>query len=199
MEIILFPFKVAKHICFEIAAWQKLLVRAWPDGHVGHQLRWYYWKQKAKLKGKGTIGRMADITYPSKTIIGSNFICSEYTVINALNSLGIYIGNNVLLGPRVYVRGANHSFDSLDIPINQQGHHEESIQYLNQNYSIVIEDDVWIGANAIILPGVKIGKGSVIGAGSVVTRNIPESSIAAGSPAKVIKNREGSYNNEDIL
>lgn len=198
MGIILFPFKVAKHIYFEIAAWQKFLVRAWPDGHLGHQLRWFYWKRKAKLRGRGKVGRMADITFPRQTKIGSNFICSEYSIVNAYDSHGIYIGNNVLLGPRVYIRGANHNFDNLNIPINQQGHYAERISYHSQNYSIVIEDDVWVGANTIILPGVKIGKGSVIGAGSVVTKDIPEFSIAVGSPAKVIKKREGNHS-EDIL
>jgi Acetyltransferase (isoleucine patch superfamily) len=55
---------------------------------------------------------------------------------------------------------------------------------------IVIEDDVWIGANATILPGVKVGRGSVIGAGSVVNKDIPEYSLAVGVPAKVIRNRK---------
>jgi maltose O-acetyltransferase len=54
---------------------------------------------------------------------------------------------------------------------------------------IVIEDDVWVGANSTILPGVKVGRGSVIGAGSVVNRDIPEYSFAAGVPAKVIRRR----------
>lgn len=190
MEIILFPLKVAKHICLELAAWQKLLVRAWPDGHLGHHLRWSYWKRKAQLTGKGNMGRMADITYPKQTIIGNNFVCNEYSIINAHDSAGIFIGNNVLLGPRVYIRSANHQFDRSDVPINQQGHQAKNISYQNQIYSIVIEDDVWIGANTIILPGVKIGKGAVIGAGSVVTKDIPAAAIAVGSPAKVIKHRE---------
>jgi acetyltransferase-like isoleucine patch superfamily enzyme len=54
---------------------------------------------------------------------------------------------------------------------------------------VIIEDDVWIGANATILPGVRVGKGSVIGAGSVVTNDIPEYSIAVGIPARVISKR----------
>ncbi|HOA81763.1 MAG TPA: DapH/DapD/GlmU-related protein, partial [Defluviitaleaceae bacterium] len=60
---------------------------------------------------------------------------------------------------------------------------------------IVIEDDAWIGAGAIILPGVRIGRGAVIGAGAVVTRDIPEYSIAVGVPAKPTKDIS-SYNNE---
>ena len=55
---------------------------------------------------------------------------------------------------------------------------------------IKIEDDVWIGSNVIILPNINIGKGSIIGAGSVVTKNIPEYSVAVGVPARVIKNRK---------
>jgi acetyltransferase-like isoleucine patch superfamily enzyme len=55
---------------------------------------------------------------------------------------------------------------------------------------VVIEDDVWLGYNVIVLPGVTIGKGSVIGAGSVVSKDIPPYSIAIGNPARVIKKRE---------
>ena len=60
---------------------------------------------------------------------------------------------------------------------------------------IVIEDDVWIGSNSVILSGVKIGRGAVIGAGSIVTKNVPKYAIVAGNPAKVIKMR---FNDEEI-
>lgn len=60
----------------------------------------------------------------------------------------------------------------------------------DRKYGIIIEDDVWIGCNSVILPGVKIGTGAIIGAGSVVTKNIPANAIVCGNPAKILKYRE---------
>lgn len=189
MKMILFPGKVAKHLKLELSAWIKLAVRAWPDSPLGHKIRWRYWGKLVNLQGDGSVGRMADIVDPALTAIGRNFICSDYTVVNASDSPGIYIGNQVMLGPRVYIRAANHNIESTEIPINEQGHRYGNIHYQTKNYSIVIEDDVWVGANSIILPGVKIGKGSVIGAGSVVTKEIPPYSVAVGTPARVVRTR----------
>lgn len=91
------------------------------------------------------------------------------------------IGDNVMMGPDVLIIDNNHRFSDTKIPMIEQG-----------NYSpkdITIEDDVWIGGRVIILPGVKIGKGSIIGAGSVVTKNIDPYSIVGGNPAKIISSR----------
>lgn len=184
--------KTFKLIKMEISAWVKLIIRAMPDSPIGYKLRQFYWRKKANLLGTGHILRMADIVATELTTIGENFICSESVIINASDSLGIYIGNNVLLGPRVYMRAANHKFDNLNQPINTQGHKFATIDYKEKKYSIVIEDDVWIGANAIILSGVKIGKGAIVGAGSVVTKNVPSASIVAGSPARVMKMRDNN-------
>ena len=87
-----------------------------------------------------------------------------------------------MMGPYVKMYVQNHNFSRTDIPMNQQGN--------SPARPIVIGDDVWIGANVIILPGVSIGKGCVIGAGSVVTKSVPEYSVVAGNPAKIIKNRK---------
>lgn len=93
----------------------------------------------------------------------------------------VKIGNHVMMGPEVIIYTQNHRFDRIDITMDEQGFSDEK--------AVIIEDDVWIGARVIILPGVTIGKGSVIGAGSVVTKTIPEYSIAVGNPAVVKKNR----------
>lgn len=95
---------------------------------------------------------------------------------------GITIGNNVMMGPCVKMFVKNHNFSRIDIPMNSQG--ESPVM------PIVIGDDVWIGANVIILPGVSIGNGCVIGAGSVVTKSVPEYSVVGGNPAKIIRNRK---------
>lgn len=93
----------------------------------------------------------------------------------------VIIGCHVMMGPEVLIYTQNHSFSRIDIPMDKQGFAEEE--------QVIIEDDVWIGARVIILPGVKIGRGSVIGAGSVVSKSIPEYSVVVGNPAKVVKKR----------
>jgi acetyltransferase-like isoleucine patch superfamily enzyme len=92
----------------------------------------------------------------------------------------ISIGRNVLIGPHTVIVSANHRFDRLDIPIIQQG---------LKCAPIAIDDDCWIGASSVVLAGVKIGQGSIVGAGSVVTKNVAPYSIVAGNPAKLIRER----------
>ena len=86
------------------------------------------------------------------------------------------MGNNVLMAPGVTIISANHDMTEFDKHVKAE--------------PITIGDNVWIGANAIILPGVKIGSNTVIGAGSVVTKDIPNNSIAAGVPCKVIRKNQ---------
>jgi acetyltransferase-like isoleucine patch superfamily enzyme len=87
----------------------------------------------------------------------------------------IVIGNNVVISPNVKFYGAAQEYRQKSMPDTAD--------------DIIIEDDCWICANSIILQGVTIGKGSVIGAGSVVTKNIPPYSVAVGNPARIIKER----------
>ncbi|MGB0713801.1 MAG: acyltransferase [Gammaproteobacteria bacterium] len=94
---------------------------------------------------------------------------------------GIDIGNGVLIAAHTSINTVSHNADRADQPMSQQG--------IN-TAPVVIEDDVWIGLNASILQGVRIGTGSIIGAGSVVTRDIPPYSIAVGTPARVLKSRK---------
>ena len=94
---------------------------------------------------------------------------------------GAKIGNNVMIAPNVAILNSTHKFDRFDIPMNEQG--------IEEVKNPVIENDVWIGRNVIILPGIKIGNGSIIAAGAVVTKDVKESSIMGGVPAKVIKKR----------
>ena len=92
----------------------------------------------------------------------------------------IIIEDNVMMGPGVHLYVNNHRFDDLDIPIIDQGH--------NVSQEIVLKKGCWVGANVIILPGVTIGENTVIGAGSVVTKSIPQKVVAVGIPARVISN-----------
>ncbi len=92
----------------------------------------------------------------------------------------ITIGNFVRIVPQVMMIAGNHVFADPDKPIHGQGVHRAPI---------VIEDDVWLAGKVMVTAGVRIGKGCVVGAGSVVTRDLPPYSIAAGVPARVIKSR----------
>jgi galactoside O-acetyltransferase len=116
----------------------------------------------------------------STIVIGDNVALNFNVMINADCGGTIIIGNDVRIGPYTVMRAANHRFDAMDLPIYKQGH---------DSGQIIVEDDVWLGAHVTLLPNIKIGKSSIIGAGSVVTSDIPPFSIAAGIPAKVIKRR----------
>ncbi|MDR2918223.1 MAG: acyltransferase [Tannerella sp.] len=111
---------------------------------------------------------MGDIHIGNRSRIGLG-----NTIIGPVN-----IGNNVNLAQNVVVSGLNHNYSDVNRTIKAQG--------VNTSL-IVIRDDVWIGANSVVLAGVTIGKHVVVGAGSVVTRDIPDYSIALGNPARVIK------------
>ncbi len=87
-----------------------------------------------------------------------------------------------MMGPDVVILTQNHKFDRLDIPMLDQGFKDEQ--------PVTICDDVWIGARVIILPGVTVGKGAIIAAGAVVTKDVPEYAIVGGNPARVIKMRK---------
>lgn len=92
----------------------------------------------------------------------------------------VHIGSNVLMGPDVKIYSRNHKFDAIDVPIRNQG---------KSYHETYIGDDVWIGANVIILAGVKVGSHSVIAAGAVVAHDVEEFSVIGGVPARILKKR----------
>lgn len=102
--------------------------------------------------------------------------------INAEIPSNTIIGNNVMMGPDCIIYAANHNFNDLSIPMNIQGHSKAK--------RTIIGDDVWIGGRVIILPGKRIGDGVIIGAGSVVTKDLENYGIYAGNPIKLIKYRD---------
>ena len=120
---------------------------------------------------------------------GDDVQINDYVHIAAISN--VYIGNHVLIASKVFISDHNHGeyginvyHDSPDIP---------PIMRPLRARPVIIEDNVWIGETVSILPGVRIGQGSVIGAQSVVTKDIPPNSIAVGVPARVIK----KYNDEN--
>ncbi len=111
--------------------------------------------------------------------IGANSNLGDYNYVGGAG--GVTIGENVLIGQYVSFHPQNHVFDDPEVPIKHQGTTEEGI---------VIEDDVWIGARVTILDGVRVGRGAVIAAGSVITRDVPPYAVVGGVPAKVLKWRK---------
>lgn len=118
----------------------------------------------------------------SQISIGKRVVIRPGSMLHGETSMlkqSILIEDDVLIGSGVHIYVENHKFDSKNKSIMDQGHY--------QSLQVVLKKGSWIGANAIILPGVTIGINSVIGAGSIVTKSIPDYCIAVGNPAKVIK------------
>ncbi len=111
--------------------------------------------------------------------MGDNSSIGPYSYIGC--SGYIEIGNNVMISPRVSIYSENHNFAGIHIPMIDQGVTRSFVR---------IEDDCWIAANAIILAGVTVGRGAVVAAGSVVTKDVPPYSVVAGNPATVVKTRK---------
>ena len=107
-------------------------------------------------------------------------IIGDYTRVGLHNTIigPVKIGSHVNLAQGITVTALNHNFLESDKRIDEQG---------VSTTPVTIEDDVWIGANAVILPGVSIGTHSVVAAGAIVTKDVPPHSLVAGVPAKVIK------------
>lgn len=107
-------------------------------------------------------------------------IIGDHTRIGLHNTIigPVTIGCHVNLAQGITVTALNHNFEASDKRIDEQG---------VSTTPVTIEDDIWIGANAVILPGVTIGNHSVVAAGAVVTKNVPPHSLVAGVPAKIIK------------
>jgi galactoside O-acetyltransferase len=184
----------------ELQEWfEELFIRNLP-GKIGIVIRSFYWRKHIKAAGRLKILQGCTILEPHNLKIGQGFSMMQRCSLCAVNGGKIYIGDNVsmnnnvyidasqggeivigdnvLFGPNITLRASNHRSDKKNIPIIQQGHLPGKI---------FIKNDVWIGTNAVILSGVTIGQGSVIGAGAVVTKDVPENVLVGGVPAKIIK------------
>ena len=116
--------------------------------------------------------------YPKKIFIGNNVSINRncgFYASHAVKDAKIVIGDNVVFGPEVALFSAGHDYRYLDLP--------------DTAGSIIIEKNVWIGGRSIILPGVTIGEGAVVAAGSVVSKDVAPYKIVGGNPARVIKDR----------
>lgn len=140
--------------------------------------RWAKWVRF--IFAKGIIKRCGkNVNIQNRARFGHNLIVGDHSGIgeNCRVSSGTIIGNNVMMAP--------------DVIICTQSH-----KYLKETYDgfvkkpVIIEDNVWIGYRVIILPGVRVGKNAIIGAGAVVTKDVPPYAVIGGNPARVLKMRE---------
>ncbi len=131
----------------------------------------------------GQIGQNSIIEPPFYCSYGRNIYIGDYVFLNVgctiLDCNEVRIGRHVMLGPNVQIYTAAHDLKA-----------ETRIQGWEAASPITIEDNVWIGGGAILLPGVRIGRNAVVGAGAVVTRSVPANTVAVGNPARVIREIE---------
>ncbi|MRH41227.1 antibiotic acetyltransferase [Aquibacillus halophilus] len=136
----------------------------------------------ARCYGEISLGRFVSITGPG-------------TILNSLEE-GIQIGSFSSIGQNVCIVDFNHRIDRISSSFfNNKIFGQDVLNDIQTKGPVIIEEDVWVGSNTLILPGVTIGRGSVVGGGSVVTKSIPRYSIAYGNPAKVQSKR---FNNDEI-
>lgn len=159
--------------------WNKLPHSTVPHiGHTCEKFKYHICKCIFKKCGKkANIGKGARFGDGKFIEIGYNSSIG----MNAKVPNNIVIGDNVMMGPNVTILSSNHDFERTDIPMTKQG-------YITYSPT-VIEDDVWIGVNCVIMPGVNIKKGTIIAAATVLTKEFPEYSIVGGNPSKFIRSR----------
>jgi maltose O-acetyltransferase len=158
---------------------QHLPASTMPMGRVFKKVR--FWVCRFLF---ASCGQDVNVEYGAFFHSGNDVVIGNFSGIgiNANLSGKITIGNYVMMGRDVVIMTRNHEFSIIGIPMAQQGFKEER--------PVFIEDDVWIGDRVIILAGVRVGQGTVIGAGSVVTKDVPPFAVVGGVPAKIIRMRK---------
>ncbi|NYR12053.1 acyltransferase [Pseudoalteromonas sp. MIP2626] len=159
----------------ELYLWGMCIFKYIP-GRIGSFLRGKIYG--IKMGNNTYIWDSVHIDAPRKLTIGVNTSINRGSILNCWGH--VEIGSNVLIGPNVIIYSQNHNYKDSSSLISDQGYKREKV---------IIEDDVWIAANAIILPGVTLSKGTVIAAGSVVTSSTESYTVYAGVPAKLISRR----------
>jgi maltose O-acetyltransferase len=149
-----------------------------PGAGIANALRLFLVKRIFK-----EVGREVKIHAGVSFGCGVNVQIGDYSSLNGRCWIAndTIIGVDVMMGPEIVVLSGSHNFKRVDIPMREQG--------APPRRPVVIGDDVWIGTRSIILPGTKIGSHSIIGAGSVVTKDVEEWAVVAGNPARKIRSR----------
>lgn len=136
------------------------------------------WRPKVVFRGPAIIGSGTFFGKDRDISIGRNFFCGRMCHL----SCHAEIGDDVMFASFVGLVGGDHKIDYINTLLNKSG--RDVIK------KIVIESNVWVGHGAIIMNGVRIGSGSVVGAGAVVTKNVEKNSIVGGNPASYIRHRK---------
>jgi acetyltransferase-like isoleucine patch superfamily enzyme len=163
----------------EVEAWAEKAVVHMP-GRLGLLVRRLYFRRRIRNLGRACrLGEGIVVSHKHLLSLGDR-VGIKAVHINA--SGGVTIGNDCLIGPGVKIWSANHRVQDPDVLIFAQGY---------DHAPVVLEEDVWLGANAVVLPGVRIGRGAVVAAGAVVTKDVPPMTVVGGVPAKPIGLRAG--------
>ena len=150
----------------------------------------YYW---IKFGKNPHLGRNVSFFAPDKIEIGNYFYMGAYSQVGC----NVKIGDNVIFGSYVSIVGKrDHRYDIPGKTIRESGSVRQKTDWCLVDNYVEVGDDCWIGHRSIIMSGVKIGSGSIVAAGSVVTKSIAPNSIYGGNPAKFIKNRFDKINND---
>ena len=159
--------------------WVGTLLRSIPS-LLGFGLRFAFYRLLfERIDGFGYISRNVNFIHSYGISFGRNYHINTGCTFDGRG--GLTMGDHVLIGPNVVIVSSQHRWDlSTELPMIQQGH---------QSAPVVIGDDVWIGANSVVTPGVTLAEGTVVGAGSVVTSSTEPYTIVAGSPARPIGTR----------
>lgn len=159
-----------------VEPWLQILM-GWIPGVTGFLIRSFAYRLiLGRLQGMAYIAPAVTFQRSYGIHLGKNFAVNRGSLIDGKG--GVQIGDNVLIGPYVVIASSQHAYDNPDLPI---------ILHLEDRAPVHIGNDVWIGAHAVILPGVTIGERVIVGAGAIVTRDIESHSVAVGVPAKVIR------------
>jgi acetyltransferase-like isoleucine patch superfamily enzyme len=160
-----------------------------PDMYLTHWLLYYKplrkWFQKKKMSRIGKNSEIRPFCFIDGTNnveIGDNVIIPNGTILatDPFNTDGkIIIEDNVLLAPNCAIYCTTHRFDDITRPIKEQGDIAKTT---------IIKQGAWLGINSVVMPGVTVGRNAVVGANSVVTKNVPDYCVVVGSPARIIKN-----------
>jgi len=158
--------------------WLGWLVRSLP-GAIGYGGRWLLYRLLfARLAGVCFIYPGARILHAYGIRAGRNLRINSGVFIDARG--GLTIGDDVLIGPNAVIVTSEHQWDDPDRPIAEQG---------QRAAPVTIGDDVWVGAGAVVLPGITLAQGTVVGAGSVITRDTAPYTIVGGVPARPLGER----------
>ena len=157
---------------------------------VAHLPASYFWINFGQKRLRAFCGKLILQKCGKNVNIEKGAVFSSSVELGDFSGIGVraridgkvIIGKHVMMGPDVCIYVRNHAFDRTDITMDQQGFSDER--------PVVIGDDVWIGARVIILPGVRIGTGAVVGAGAVVTKDVPDYAVVGGNPARILKMRK---------